>query len=535
MKISKIALDNYRSYQSTNQFDLSEINILIGPNNSGKSNLIRSLLVYQELNLGKHSISQDQRHTGKREQHAHLFEIEFIIENSEVIAFNEYHDQKLFKDFNVTEFKHEIIFDPFIKKEGLYFKDSANNWISILQFVRIDSSNHELSVLADSYFSDFVYNKNTTTYGVGTATGLFQLTRQPLTADTRTNHLINTFLKMLTGYLSRCKYLPAFRNILHNVDNTQSKQLATKGDNLVEVLNYLQIREPKKYHLISELVYEANKDIENLTAPNRDRQVYGLIEEKGNVTVEISEFSTGLQQYLLIVTFLIISEPNSLLMIEEPEQNIHAKTQRILLRRLEEYVKQNCHQIIITSHSTIFAKVNPVISTFKIEKTEGISHAVKLKETSELRYIKNVLGHENSDIFNYNAVIIVEGETEEKALPRIAQQMNVDLVDKAIKIINIRGSGNSTKMQELVTYLKDSQTRTYLILDNHKISEDTVQDLLRMNIIKQENLFSVEKGFEDSFDDKSITNALNAYANGFDFKKFKRNSKQVLIWYLRMD
>ena len=96
------------------------------------------------------------------------------------------------------------------------------------------------------------------------------------------------------------------------------------------------------------------------------------------------------------------------------------------------------------------------------------------------------MGHENSDIFNYNAVIIVEGDTEEKTLPKIAQQMNVDLVDEAIKIINIRGSGNSTKMRELVTYLKDSQTRTYLILDNHKISEDTVKELIRMNIIKKE-------------------------------------------------
>ena len=37
----------------------------------------------------------------------------------------------------------------------------------------------------------------------------------------------------------------------------------------------------------------------------------------------------------------------------------------------------------------------------------------------------------------------------------------------------------------------------------------------------------MEKGFEYSFDDKSITDALNAYAQGFDFQKVNRNEKPI--------
>jgi predicted ATPase len=53
MKAKKIEIENFRRFKGKQTFDLKGINILIGPNNSGKSTLIKALLLLKEnLNNG---------------------------------------------------------------------------------------------------------------------------------------------------------------------------------------------------------------------------------------------------------------------------------------------------------------------------------------------------------------------------------------------------------------------------------------------------------------------------------------------------
>ena len=525
MRIRSIMLENFRSYKGRNRFELSNINVLIGPNNSGKSNLLRSLQIYRELNLGKRSIGQDQRHTAKRESYHHSFEVEFKLDQSETEWINTLHGKYLSDNFFIEEIKHEIIFDPFVKKENFCFKDSQGNWISLFHFEKSNNAS-EISVLADSFFSGSNLSSIAVALDPGNLTVFFHLIRNPL-VGTKSYDLINSLLGLITSYLSRWAYLPAFRTISSTISRSENKSLNESGANLISVLNYIQMHEPKNYGLILGMLEKVNRDIENFTAPARDQNAYGLIQEKGDVIIELSEFSTGLQQFLLIITFVFTAPAGSLLMIEEPEENIHAKTQRTLLSLMEQFTYDKCHQFIMTSHSTIFARVTSSINTFKIEKSEGASSAIKLEESNELKYIKNLLGHENSDLFGNNAVIIVEGDTEQKVLPIIALHIGIDLVENAIEIINVGGSGNSKKIKELVSYLKNSQTETFIILDNHKDSQTAVAELVRNGIINDKNVFSIDKGFEDSFPDETIVEAFNSYCKDFRLEKIQRNDKPL--------
>ncbi len=52
------------------------------------------------------------------------------------------------------------------------------------------------------------------------------------------------------------------------------------------------------------------------------------------------------------------------------------------------------------------------------------------------------------------------------------------------------------------------------------------------NLLKKENVFSIDKGFEDSFTDETVIDAFNTYCGGFNLDKIERNDKP-LFEYIR--
>ena len=48
MYLKKLGLENFRKFKDYQEFEFKPITILVGPNNSGKSSLIKALLLLQE-------------------------------------------------------------------------------------------------------------------------------------------------------------------------------------------------------------------------------------------------------------------------------------------------------------------------------------------------------------------------------------------------------------------------------------------------------------------------------------------------------
>lgn len=75
------------------------------------------------------------------------------------------------------------------------------------------------------------------------------------------------------------------------------------------------------------------------------------------------------------------------------------------------------------------------------------------------------MGHENTDFFEFNVVLVVEGQSEVKAMTIMTNVLAIDIVERGIKIISVGGTGNTTtRILELLEFLKDSGTRLYLCL-----------------------------------------------------------------------
>jgi predicted ATP-dependent endonuclease of OLD family len=198
-------------------------------------------------------------------------------------------------------------------------------------------------------------------------------------------------------------------------------------------------------------------------------------------------------------------------MIEEPEVHLHAAAQRALLQVMMEASQKKGHQFLITTHSTIFARTDEITDTWLVTKHDGISSIRKLSSEKDLLFLKHELGHENTDLFNSNCIVITEGESEEAAFPMIAEQVGIDLGGGGIRIYNVRGSGQATRIELLLRFLKDSDTSAYLILDKHGNIERHVSDWVRGGLIGEKRFRIWPAEFEDLFDDQTVITAMKSY------------------------
>ncbi len=133
----------------------------------------------------------------------------------------------------------------------------------------------------------------------------------------------------------------------------------------------------------------------------------------------------------------------SILAIEEPEAHLHPNMQYKFLKFLKEHQKNEVNQIFITSHSpNITAAVNleNLVILDKNDNFIDVSYPSNAFGDNKLkRYVERFLDVTKSDMFFAKKLIFVEGITEQLLIPEFAKLMEKDLSDYHISIINVDG------------------------------------------------------------------------------------------------
>jgi hypothetical protein len=318
------------------------------------------------------------------------------------------------------------------------------------------------------------------------------------------------FLERIRTLIASWVWIPPERRPNPTNDPGQESRVSTGGANLPRVFNTLQLDNPREFVQMTADLEKVVPNLGQVTAPLRGNQVTIRIQEPGDIDVTIANASEGVRQSLIIVGTLHTSGP-SLVLIEEPEMNLHASAQRQLLSLMKRLGHDLRYQFLVTTHSMIFAQTNTDVASWMVRKTNGKSGIHELEANEDLVSIKHELGHENADFFGYNSVIVIEGESEEIAIPILARGMNLDLASLGVKVYNAHGSGRATKVDHLLTYLKDSDTAAHLILDSHSPIRKSIAKWLGEKLIDEEKLMLFDPEFEDAFNSKTIIAALKRY------------------------
>jgi len=198
--------------------------------------------------------------------------------------------------------------------------------------------------------------------------------------------------------------------------------------------------------------------------------------DKHGIDKPLEKRGTGIRRLLMVSFFEHLAQKKQkndvIFGIEEPENGLHPGLQRDLVQSFTRIVNRGC-QVIVTTHSPVFAGSSPIEDLVLIVRENAIAKAFQ-KPDLDLDKVAGELGVEPSDqIMGYSACVFVEGEDDAFFLQVLMQKFKeakifpVDLADKKIGLILYGGDnlkhwinmGSMKKLSKKFLVLKDSDRK----------------------------------------------------------------------------
>lgn len=355
MKITKLQIKGFKSLKNI-EWNPGDLNVIIGPNASGKSNFLRFLELMSKSakgELGKYIISSGG--------------MQFIAWNNEAkeISFSMKMQTENYSNYQLILQDYWGINGYRIKNEQLITTNSKDKNLS---YICLEKNNEE------AFFCD----ENN------------DVSKESLEKMDENESLLSTYNDFFNVYVSdilEYKQLLKKIKIFHDVDVTEKsqirqsavarvdKQVESNGENLVSVLHTHYTNDKKfKKNIDSAMKAAFGKQYESLSFPPAADQRIQLSIQWKNLKRPSSAItlSDGTLRFLFLITVLACPELPSVVAIDEPETGLHPSMLPIIAEFAAEASKRS--QIIITTHSAqlldSFSDKKPTTTVTSLENGE---------------------------------------------------------------------------------------------------------------------------------------------------------------------
>jgi len=479
MILSKLQIKNYRSIKDTGEFPIKNIFALVGENNSGKSNIIRSIESF--VGAGASGITKDDfndlsekliikgtfENLSKSEVKrwkSYLVKEQLILEKQFLVEI----DNKTFKEKVKSEF-HGYKAEPnewFLSIPKIEEKYSKPNWIEIINdnnlpeyFIKDEKCNKTIYKSSlEKYFEEndveFDEPDISTTQALGLQSNVVAFLPSVYLLEAITDYSdeidrrsSNTTFRRLMGDLSDRilkndpkydeielsinKIKSLFNKIEDNSNSTRLKSIGTIEEKIKELLTKLM---PSVKGISLSIIIDEIKDMFS-------RGVSISIDD--GIETDVLDKGHGLQRCIVftLLQTLIMNERNQLfessvsekqstiiLVIEEPELYIHPQLCKLFFDVMRDFSETD--QVLYATHSPLF------IDAFDYDKIgivrkENIEIGTKIKTCSvnafddldERKIFKGLTRFNPSinEMFFAKKVLIVEGPQDQIAVTTILQ------------------------------------------------------------------------------------------------------------------
>lgn len=210
----------------------------------------------------------------------------------------------------------------------------------------------------------------------------------------------------------------------------------------------------------------------------------GRSNEEGDFSVQ--QASSGERQLLNFIFGLSSGGVrNSLIIIDEPELNLHPRWQKLLLRFLIRVQReQNC-QIVISTHSASFLNEDTlphVRRIYRRDQSSALSRPHSSEEDSNilLEAVKLLNAQQNERIFFTQKAVLVEGQSDFVIWQKLINiLLEVFGVGEIIEVIEVLGSANFGKYRK---FLNLFEIESYIVADQDyvmNVGDDRIKGVFK--------------------------------------------------------
>jgi putative ATP-dependent endonuclease of OLD family len=510
MQVVEFSLQRYRSIQKAEKIQLGDLTVLIGPNNEGKSNILRGLVTSMRL-LAKTPGSTRTRQQGIRS-------LKFYVEKD---------DYNWARDFPVglqdSKPDGKTVFD-------ITFGLSADEQIEFQKEVK-SKLNGTLPIRLTA----------------GKSTIEFEVRKQGKggVVLTKKRDQIAKFIasRLNPQDIPSIRTAEASMRIVDDMVRTEFRRLDGKPEYIAAQEQIAELQKPILEEIEENLRTMLNTflpDVRDVKLEVRDRfrsmSECEIVVDDGTAT-DLRHKGDGVQSLAAISLIHHVAEQSPtakeiILALEEPEAHLHPRAVHQIRNVLQEIASRQ--QVILTTHS-------PLLVNRKNIESNVIVHRKKAFPAESISQIREVLGVRVAD--NLSAaelVLVVEGSEDTKALevllPLASEKIRAAIDQGRLVIDDMHGTGN---LRYRLALMADQLCGSHVLLDHDAAGlaaaeQARAEGLLEMADHTFANSIGMkESEFEDWISLKTyVATIKRKYSVNLDVREFRNRNKK---WSARVE
>ncbi len=477
MFISKIQVENFRSFETTEVEFHEGINVLIGHNNCGKSNLLTAMALIFDNSISK-QLEVDDFYNGisleKLKESAPKIKI--------IITITQSNNEDLMSDELVTVSNWLVSLEtPYqAQVQYEYFLSSGEEENYKKRVSGIDSAKEIWKIIKSEYIRLYTYKiwvGNPANRVVADSDSLRKFDYQFLNAirDVERDMFSgrNTLLKRVIDFFM--DYEIKSDGKLDEIQKSEKikerkDEFAENADEIISKL-HIRLKEGNQEILsyAKDIGASFDKSEPGFEGELTESELYSvlklIIKQETGMTLPIDKNGLGYNNLIFMSLLLAKIQADSdgkymgsnakvfpMLVIEEPEAHLHPTMQDKFIKFLNNNIeRKKVKQVFVTTHSTFIAaavQLDDLICLYRDgnkvriaypgrtfwEDTEG----KQINNTSK-KYVQRFLDATKSNMLFAERIILVEGIAEQLLIPILAEYMGTSLADNHVAVLQVGG------------------------------------------------------------------------------------------------
>lgn len=241
--------------------------------------------------------------------------------------------------------------------------------------------------------------------------------------------------------------------------------------------------------------------------------VFALRKDKNEPWLTADKFSSGEREIVhFLLAMFALNVKDGLILVDEPELHLHPRWQRIFLGLFRDLSPERNNQFVISTHSSVFVTpdtINNIIRVYKRAVSGSDRVALRDIQLPQKKSLVRMINSQNNErVFFADKVILVEGMKDRLVFSSLLDSMCARFSNnQAIEIVEVGGKTNFDEYRSLLDALV---TPSFIVADRDYLTLVGSEMVRALFITDLEKLWDVLKDKKSTDASAMITSLRRA-------------------------